>query len=376
MKNKTADFSKMKRKICLQGIGMLFLAVAVVWVLYHLIWQGRAGTAIVNFLQRVFNIDYYRAQGFYQMVFRNYDFLWWIIFILGAFLILFFLFLNWFTRYFNEINRGIEELLEEGEGAIKLPEELSAVALKLNTVRNTLKHRADELKGEEQRKNDLVLYLAHDIKTPLTSVIGYLSLLNESPDMPMEQKAKYTKITLEKAYRLEELVNEFFEITRYNLQTIDLQKEKVDLYYLLMQMVDEFYPVTAEKKIKVNLTAEETLWVNGDPDKLARVFNNLLKNATAYSDADTEIQITAEIKEKQVIICISNQGQTIPEAKLASVFDKFYRLDQARSTNTGGAGLGLSIASEIVQLHNGQIKGESKNGITTFTVILPAEITS
>lgn len=158
------------------------------------------------------------------------------------------------------------------------------------------------LKDEAQRKNDLITYLAHDLKTPLTSVIGYLSLLDEAPDMPEEQKAKYVHITLEKALRLEKLINEFFEITRYNLQQMVLEEERIDLSYMLVQMTDEFYPLLAANDNRIELHADEGISIQGDSEKLARVFNNVLKNAIAYSYPGTEINVTAQKTETQVII--------------------------------------------------------------------------
>ena len=116
----------------------------------------------------------------------------------------------------------------------------------------------------EQRKNDLVVYLAHDIRTPLTSVIGYLELLKEAPDLPLEQRAKYLSITLDKAYRLEQLINEFFEITRFNLQSIPLNRENIRLSYMLMQMAEEFYPILTPGGKSVRLDVPEDLILPGD----------------------------------------------------------------------------------------------------------------
>ena len=149
--------------------------------------------------------------------------------------------------------------------------------------------KEESLKQEAQRKNDLITYLAHDLKTPLTSVIGYLTLLEEASDMPETQKEKYTHIALEKAQRLEGLIEEFFEITQYNLQNIFLEKEDLDLSYMLMQMAEEFYPVLAAHGNEVKLEIEEDIHLHADPDRLARVFNNILKNAVAYSYPNTPI---------------------------------------------------------------------------------------
>jgi two-component system sensor histidine kinase VanS len=255
---------------------------------------------------------------------------------------------------------------------IRLSPELDFMENKLNQIKNNLEKQKKAALEAEQRKNDLVVYLAHDIKTPLTSVIGYLSLLDEAPDMPPEQKAKYVGITLEKAYRLEQLINEFFEITRFNLQTIILNKERINLLFMLQQMADEFYPMLTpaqEKQVSVNVPDGLMLW--GDADKLARVFNNILKNALAYSYENSIIDISAQEQDKNIVITFTNQGDPIPPEKLETIFEKFFRLDTSRSTNTGGAGLGLAIAKEIVNAHGGNIFVESNIDKTVFTVVLP-----
>lgn len=240
-------------------------------------------------------------------------------------------------------------------------------------LKEQFQNSEERLRAESVRKNELVAYLAHDLKTPLTSVIGYISLLKEAPDMPVEQRAKYTGIALEKALRLESLINEFFDITRYNLQQIVLEEETFDLGFLLMQMADEFYPVLEQHGKSISIHADEDLPVAADSAKLARVFNNILKNAVAYSYDNTEIEIYAEKRENTIHVSISNFGKTIPKQKLDMIFEKFYRLDDARSTNTGGAGLGLAIAKEIVVAHGGTISVTSEKQITTFTVELPAQ---
>ena len=252
-----------------------------------------------------------------------------------------------------------------------IPEGYSELANYVSDLKVQIDQKEQALKIESAKKNDLIAYLAHDLKTPLTSVVGYLSLLEEAPDMPPEQKAKYVHIALAKALRLEQLINEFFDITRYNLHEIMLEKENIDLSYMLMQMCDEFYPVLMEHGNTINVHAEEALTVVADADKLARVFNNILKNAIAYSDKDTAIVITAAQTDHTIQVTFTNRGRTIPKQKLQSIFEKFYRLDSARSSNTGGAGLGLAIAKEIITLHGGTISAQSENQMTTFMVELP-----
>lgn len=365
------DYSQLKTKLFVELSGMVILAVVIIWALYKLVWSHRGADLVVSVLQRYLLLDYDRAVRVYRNIFRNNMEYFWMAAIIGVFLLMLRMLLNLFTRYFDIVSRGIDALLME-KGEIQLPSEMLAVERRLNAVKTELEQRTAQAREAEQRKNDLVMYLAHDIRTPLTSIIGYLNLIEEAPDMPAEQKAKYVHITLDKAYRLEKMVNEFFEITRYNLQQITLVKENIDLYYMLVQLADELSPVLAENGNTVNLKADENLTVYGDSDKLARVFNNVLKNAAAYSFPGTEIVIAAEDKGGFIVITFRNKGNPIPEEKLSSIFERFYRLDEARISNTGGAGLGLAIAKEIVALHGGTITAKSGEYTVSFIIALPA----
>lgn len=251
-------------------------------------------------------------------------------------------------------------------------EENAELFAQMVEIKSTIQHHEQMLKEESTRKNDLIVYLAHDLKTPLTSIIGYLSLLKEIPEMPIAQQSNYINITLDKALRLEKLINEFFDITRYNLSQISLEKESINLYYMLVQLMDEFYPIFQAHDNTISLHADKNLILYGDSEKLARVFNNILKNAVAYSYPNTEIQVFASGNEKEIHIDFQNTGKTIPKHKLESIFEKFFRLDESRSVNTGCAGLGLAISKEIITLHGGTIWAESEQEQTSFHIILPS----
>lgn len=266
----------------------------------------------------------------------------------------------------------LHDFMIEEKGNIDIfPKEYAEISAQMSAIKSTMQRHEQMLKEEASRKNDLIAYLAHDLKTPLTSVIGYLALLDEAQDMPIEQKTKYVNIALSKALRLEKLINEFFDITRYNLQQIDLEKESINLCHMLVQMTDEFYPLLNAHGNQTEVCVDEEVTVYGDSMKLARVFNNILKNAIYYSYPDTIIKIWAESTDTDVWIYFCNKGKTIPAGKLNSIFEKFFRMDEARSTNTGGAGLGLAIAKEIITLHGGKITAESENESTTFRISLP-----
>ncbi|MDU2112455.1 MAG: HAMP domain-containing sensor histidine kinase, partial [Clostridiales bacterium] len=188
---------------------------------------------------------------------------------------------------------------------------------------------------------------------------------------PVEQRKKYTDIALDKSLKLEDLINEFFEITRFNLQNIELKKEEVNLSLMLKQLSDEFYPSFSAKSITCNVFSDEDIYITCDANKLARVFNNILKNALTYSYDNSEIKIIEKNFGNYVEITFQNKGKKIPDHQLNTIFEKFYRLDSARSTNTGGSGLGLAIAKEIVELHGGKILANSNNDFTNFIIKLP-----
>lgn len=253
----------------------------------------------------------------------------------------------------------------------KFSKNFSDVEIALKDIKHDVFKNQQLAAQAESKKNDLVMYLAHDLKTPLTSVIGYLSLLDECPELPTAQKAKYTGIALEKAYRLEQLINEFFEITRFNLNEITLQNNRIDLGLMLSQITEEFYPMFKAKKLTCELDIKEKIVMFADADKLARVFDNLLKNAVNYSYENTPVRIGARIRNGYVLVRFRNLCDEIPKETLDRLFEKFFRLDSSRASSTGGSGLGLAISKQIVELHGGAIKAKSTEDHTDFTVILP-----
>ena len=207
-------------------------------------------------------------------------------------------------------------------------EELALVAAEAKRAAADQERR---LADESSRRSDLITYLAHDLKTPLTSVIGYLSLLDEVPEMPGPQRVRYTGVALDKALRLERLVNEFFDITRYNLAHIELELAPLDLAFLLVQLADEFYPaLSAHGNVArvsvdgIERSAEEPgepLMITADAARLARVFGNLIKNAIAYSDEGTPVEVVALQEGDCAVVTVSDTGVTIPSHKLRAIFD-------------------------------------------------------
>ncbi len=275
-------------------------------------------------------------------------------------------------RYLDEVIAGAKQLSEPTQKPILLSAAMKEAQDELNLARESALRNAQLLKEAEQRKNDLIVYLAHDLKTPLTSVIGYLNLLRDESQISEALREKYLSISLEKAERLEDLINEFFEITRFNLSHITLEHSRINMSRLLEQLVFEFQPMLAEKNLECKTDIAPNVTLRCDADKIQRVFDNLLRNAVNYSFENTSILITAKpIVNGFLKICFENHGNTIPPEKLARIFEQFYRLDTARSSKSGGAGLGLAIAKEITELHGGTISAQSENETVSFTVTLP-----
>lgn len=371
-KKQVSDYARLKAKLLLRfaiTAGIAFLLLAVI---YSLAWRGYIGDVTVRFMHDVLHMDYEPALRWYQFWIRNNAEVLFMAAVLVVFFVLLRVVLNWFTGYFDLINYGIESLLD-GNGLIRLPDEMLETERKLNSVKDELKRREEEREAAEKRKSDLVMYLAHDIRTPLTSIIGYLNLLNEKTGVAQEKKDEYAEIVLDKSYRLEKMLNELFDITRYNAQEIRINKEPIDLYYLLVQLTDEMLPIFNANGNTVRLDADENITVFGDSEKLARALNNVLKNAASYSDPDTEILVNASPTDAGVSISVSNRGSTLSHAELDTIFDKFARLDSARSSATGGTGLGLAIAKEIIELHGGKIRAESQDHEVIIMIWLPAK---
>lgn len=366
MKNK---YRKLKLSILLQTVFVTALTILVGGFILEYFLEDSSND-LVKLLTSVHVQEESARHWYWRVIGNNKDF-----FLVIGFLCLFSLFfyaaLSKMVKYLNQVETGIDNIVLDSADSIHMITELKPIETRLNEIKQILKKQEQEVIEGEKKKNDLIVFLAHDLKTPLTSIVAYLTMLDSYQDMPEEERQRYTHIALEKSIRLGELISEFFEITKFNLQDIVLEPVELNLSMMLEQLADELYGVLREKNLTCEVEAAEDMVVYGDADKLARVFDNILRNTVSYCYPNTKIRIQAEMTEEGNRIVFSNRGKQIPKEQLGTIFEKFYRLDEARHSTTGGAGLGLAIAKEIVELHGGTIWAESDDKETRFIVTLP-----
>nr|WP_122012568.1 HAMP domain-containing sensor histidine kinase [Maliibacterium massiliense] len=366
-------FRKLRFKMLWRMVWIvLATAIGSFLLLYTLAESARHGALkpVVQAMCRLFGIDTGELVMFY------YGYREWLFLGIGALMVLLavYLTLSQFARYLNSISRAMDQVFDESSQPIVLAPELYPVQKRLNTIKGDLARRQMEARQSEQRKNDLVVYLAHDIRTPLTSITGYLSLLRETPDLPAGPRAHYIDVAYDKSLKLADLVDELFDVTRFNAQDLTLTLRQVNLNRMLAQLQDEFYPQLTQKKLQCQVRAEGRFELVCDADLLARALDNLLRNAISYSPEGARIIVDVArdaFAPDAVRITFTNEGITIPPEKLARVFEKFYRADEARASASGGAGVGLAIVKRIVEAHAGAITAESANMRTAFSVVLP-----
>ena len=291
-------------------------------------------------------------------------------------LILYFiLFSHNFVMYVREIINGVEKM-KSGDFSEEIPvqgeDEFSEIAGSINEMKRNLYNTMEARQAAEQTKDELITNVAHDLRTPLTSILGYLDLLTQGDFLTEEQKQKYLGIVSAKAKQLEQLVKDLFDYTRYDINKVKVRKEILDLNLFVPQLVDEFYPIFKENQLEcITDYSGMALNIEANGDLLARAIGNLISNAIKYGADGKQVEIRTGQKNKMAYVSIINYGRVIPGADLEKIFEKFYRVETSRSTQTGGTGLGLAIAKNVVELHDGKIWASSDESGTCFKIELP-----
>lgn len=283
-----------------------------------------------------------------------------------------------FSNYLGEILVGINAV-SNGDFTtrieIKNDDEFALIASRLNKMTDDIRMLMDNERKNEHMKNDLITSVAHDLRTPLTSIIGYLDLARYDKKLSDQVRDKYISIAYDKSKHLEKLIEDLFSYTKYSSGEVALFVTEIDIVKLMEQMVDEFYPSFQENELEYDFyTNDNSISVMADGDLLARAFANLIGNAVKYGRDGKSVKIKVIKNIDTVTISIINYGEVIPDKDLENIFDRFFRVENSRSRDTGGSGLGLAIAKSIILMHNGTIKASSDLEGTVFEVILNLKV--
>lgn len=306
--------------------------------------------------------------------------------IIGIMLVIVLFAVIFFIMYFLILTRNIIKDIEYISGGIsqiasgdmneKLEvhrnDEIGEIVVQVNKMSDDIKRLVEAEREAMQTNKDMITCVAHDLRTPLTSVLGYLQLATDTEKYSVEERQKYARIAMKKANRLQGLIEDLFSYTKLMSGEITLHYNEIDIVKLIEQMVEEFYPLFKENELEYTLKYNvDSLIMNIDGEMIARAIQNLISNAIKYGKDGKKVFIELEKFEHEVQIRVTNFGLIIPPESLEHIFDKFYRVEESRSSQTGGTGLGLNIAKEIAVLHGGTIDVTSGSNGTCFTIALP-----
>mgnify|MGYP002479794508 CR=1 FL=1 len=298
-------------------------------------------------------------------------------------------FLAWYQyvrfKYYGEMIAAVRSIAD-GNLELKVPErqrdDFGVLAADINALLDRLRRSMEEERRAEQTKNELITNVSHDLRTPLTSILGYLGLIEEDRYRDEVELRHYVGIAYAKARRLHVLINDLFEYTRMRHGRVPLKPERLNLGELLGQLLAQYRLDLEKADMTATLAVPrgEEAVVIGDPDKLVRVFENLLTNAMRYGREGKRIDIAVRIEAAEAAVDVVNYGEPISPADLPYIFERFYRADKSRTEDAGqdpaspggaGSGLGLAIAKSIVEQHGGTIGAFSDERATVFRVRLP-----
>ncbi len=295
----------------------------------------------------------------------------------ALFAFLFFILSRKYIRYIEKISGTVQEI-SLGRFDIRIPRksyaELGDLADNINRMTARLKTAVEEERNAVKSRNELITSVSHDLRTPLTSLLGYLELVEKDKYRDEVELRRYIDVAYEKSLKMRKLIDDLFEYTKVNCGGLKVRSETIDMNELLKQLIEEFVPAFLEAGMECRLNVPRTrCLVSGDGNLLERVFENLVSNALRYGAEGKVVEIDLTLNYGLVTIRVVNYGEIIPAVDLAHVFERFYRVDDSRSERTGGSGLGLAIAQGIVDLHGGTIKATSDlNSGTVFEVKLTA----
>jgi signal transduction histidine kinase len=276
-------------------------------------------------------------------------------------------------RSLKEISEQVQKISNGNLGAtvhVRGKDELAELSQNINKMSAQLRTKFDREREIEQVKNELISSLSHDLRTPLTSIVGYLNLIKKRENIDNETLDSYLYIVDSKANYLTDLIEELFDYTKLTSPDLQLQRNEVDMKRLLQQVIGEYEPILTREGIDVqtNFACEWNAFI--DVEKMVRVFQNLLENVKKYSKKPSVLEVNQEIYEGYIVISFRNSINISEKIEVEKLFDRFYRGDESR-TDANGSGLGLAIAKQIIQLHQGEIRADRQHNKLTFCIKLP-----
>lgn len=352
---------------------MLLLNIALVMILSGLLNNS------VELVNIVFTIKRWLATSFASPFFYSWQ----------KFLIIGLILLDIWVVYWRlrrrykqmQLQHIISELhyISMGNFNHRIPFELNGdlgnVVNSINVLVDSTVQAIEDEREIEKSKDELISNVSHDIRTPLTSIIGYLGLLEANQAKTEEDRKKYIHTAYEKSKQMKTLVEDLFEYTKVRQPSAYLNITRFDLSALLTQMSLDFELDAHRKNVEIiTNSVPERIMMRGDTEKIVRVFNNLLSNALKYGTGATQIILEAKETPETILVIVKNNGAKIPEDSIKPLFDRFYRAESSRSRDTGGSGLGLAITQSIVRLHHGDISVTSNDSWTSFVLKFPKNV--
>ncbi|MBJ8031814.1 MULTISPECIES: sensor histidine kinase [Bacillus cereus group] len=351
---------KLKTKL-LQGIRVKFFLVFISSILFSTI-------CIIVFQSLVGNIygDVARFE-------EEYSFIYFVIFLILTSLFFLLLSKNMMKRL-EQINQGVNQI-SKGNLEVHIPtiknDEIGELATNINGMVENLNESIEKEKKSQEMKNEMIHNISHDLRTPVTSLIGYVDLVESKLHSNIEECDQYVAVLKRKSYELKNQIDDLLEYCHINYKEIQLYKEIVEVKPLIEQIMIDFVPQLDEEKMHFDIECKQTVQIEVDMKLMIRLMQNVISNSILYGKSGKKIVIEMLVENMNVQIKIKNYGQCISSKDLPYLFEKFYRGEKSRNAHTGGKGMGLAIAKSIAQIHEGDITVCSSNKETTFTIILP-----
>ncbi|MDZ5608090.1 HAMP domain-containing sensor histidine kinase [Bacillus pseudomycoides] len=351
---------KLKTKL-LQGIRVKFFLVFISSILFSTI-------CIIGFQSLVGSMygDVVRFE-------EEYSFIYFVIFLILTSLFFLLLSKNMMKRL-EQINQGVKEI-SKGDLEVHIPtikkDEIGELATNINGMVESLKELIEKEKQSQEMKNEMIHNISHDLRTPVTSLIGYVDLVESKLYSNIEECDQYVAILKRKSYELKNQIDDLLEYCHISYKEIELHKTIIDVKALMEQIMIDFIPQLDEEKMSFEIECKQDLQIEVDINLIIRLIQNIISNSVLYGKSGEKITIQILQKTNNIEMKIRNYGQSISKKDIPYVFEKFYRGEKSRNTHTGGKGMGLAIAKSIAQIHEGDITVTSNKEETTFTIILP-----